>query len=50
MFWYGDAFSLRKKDAMLVAFSISTLIEFIKNLGPWKQIDNFLKLVLQWSN
>ena len=49
MFWYGDAFSLRKKDTMLVAFSISTLIE-LKNLGPWKQIDNFLKLVLQWSN
>ena len=22
MFWYGDAFSLWKKDAMLVAFSI----------------------------
>ena len=29
--------------------SISTLRE-LKNLGPWKQIDNFLKLVLQWSN
>ena len=49
MFWYGDAFSLRKKDAMLVAFSISTLRE-LKNLGPWKQIENFLKLILQWSN
>ena len=49
MFWYGDAFSLRKKDAMLVAFSISTLRE-LKNLGPWKQIENFLKSVLQWSN
>ena len=42
MFWYGDAFSLRKKDAMLVAFSISTLRE-LKNLGPWKQIENFPK-------
>ena len=49
MFWYGDTFSLRKKDAMLVAFSISTLRE-LKNLGPWKQIDNFLQSVLQWSN
>ena len=49
MFWYGNAFSLPKKDTMLVAFSISTLIE-LKNLGPWKEIDNFLKLVLQWSN
>ena len=49
MCWYGNAFSLRKKDAMLVAFSISTLRE-LKNLGPWKQIYNFLKLVLQWSN
>ena len=48
-FWYGDAFSLRKTDAILVAFSISTLRE-LKNLGPWKQIDNFPKLVLQWSN
>ena len=48
MFWYGNAFSLRKKDTMLVAFSISTLIE-LKNVGPWKEIDNFLKLVLQWS-
>ena len=46
---YGNAFSLRKKDAMLVAFSISTLRE-LKNLGPWKQIDNFLKSVLQWTN
>ena len=42
MFWYGDAFSLRKKDAILVAFSISTLRE-LKNLGPWKQIENFPK-------
>ena len=49
MFWYGDAFSLRKKDAMLVAFSISPLRE-LKNLGPWKQVENFLKFVLQWSN
>ena len=49
MFWCGNAFSLRKKDTMLVAFSISTLIE-LKNLGSWKEIDNFLKLVLQWSN
>ena len=52
MFWYGDAFSLHKKDAMLVAFSISTRRE-LKNLGPWKhwkQIENFLKLILQWSN
>ena len=49
MFWCGNAFSLQKKDTMLVAFSISTLRE-LKNLGPWKQIDNFLKLVLQWSN
>ena len=30
MFWYGDALSLRKKDAMPVAFSISTLGE-LKN-------------------
>ena len=49
MFWYGNAFRLQKKDAMLVAFSISTLRES-KNLGPWKQIDNFLEFVLQWSN
>ena len=49
IFWYENAFSLQKKDVMLVAFSISTLRE-LKNLGPWKQIDNFLKLVLQWSN
>ena len=27
MCWYGNAFSLRKKDAMLVAFSISTVKE-----------------------
>ena len=49
MFWYGNAFSLPKKDTMPVAFSISTLRE-LKNLGPWKQVENFLKLVLQWSN
>ena len=48
-FWYGNAFSLQKKGAMLVAFSISTLRE-LKNLGPWKQIENFPKLILQWSN
>ena len=49
IFWYENAFSLQKKDVMLVAFSISTLRE-LKNLEPWKQIDNFLKFVLQWSN
>ena len=49
MFWYGNDFSLWKKDTMLVAFLISTLRE-LKNLGPWKQIENFLKLILQWSN
>ena len=49
MYWYGNAFSLQKKDAMLVAFSISTQRE-LKNLGPWKQIENLLKLILQWSN
>ena len=50
MFWYGNAFSLGKKDAMLVAFSISTL-KRVKELRTLeRQIDNFLKLVLQWSN
>ena len=48
-FWYGNAFSLQKKDTILVAFSISTLRE-LKNFGPWKQIENFPKLILQWSN
>ena len=37
MFWYGDAFSLRKKDAILVAFSISTLRE-LKNLETDRQL------------
>ena len=46
MFW---SFSFAEKDTMLVAFLISTLRE-LKNLGPWKQIENFLKLILQWSN
>ena len=32
MFWYGDTFSVRKKDAMLVAFSISTLRSRVKEL------------------
>ena len=37
-----NAFSLQKKEAVLVVFRISKLQEF-KNLGPWKLIENFLK-------
>ena len=36
-----NAFSLQKKEAVLVVFRISKLQEF-KNLGPWKLIENFL--------
>ena len=40
-----NAFSLQQKEAVLVAFRISKLRE-LKNLGPWKLIENFLILVL----
>ena len=40
-----NAFSLQQKEAVLVAFRISKLRE-LKNLGPWKLVENFLKLVL----
>ena len=37
-----NAFSLQQKEAVLVAFRISKL----RNLGPWKLMENFLILVL----
>ena len=40
-----SAFSLQQKEAVLVAFRISKLRE-LKNLGPWKLMENFLILVL----
>ena len=40
-----NAFSLQQKEAVLVAFRISKLRE-LKNLGPWKLMENFLILVL----
>ena len=39
-----NAFSLQQKEAVLVAFRISKLRE-LKNLGPWKLMENFLILV-----
>ena len=41
-----NAFSLQQKEAVLVAFRISKLGE-LKNLGPWKLMENFLILVLR---
>ena len=40
-----NAFSLQQKETVLVAFWISQLRE-LKNLGPWKLMENFLILVL----
>ena len=40
-----NAFSLQQKEGVLVAFRISKLRE-LKNLGPWKLMQNFLILVL----
>ena len=40
-----NAFSLQQKEAVLIALRISKLRE-LKNLGPWKLIENFLILVL----
>ena len=40
-----NAFSLQQKEAVLVAFRNSKLSE-LKNLGPWKLMENFLILVL----
>ena len=40
-----NAFSLQQKEAVLFAFRISKLRE-LKNLGPWKLMENFLILVL----
>ena len=40
-----NAFSLQQKEAVLFAFRISKLRQ-LKNLGPWKLMENFLILVL----
>ena len=40
-----NAFSLQQKEAVLFAFRISKLRE-LKNLGPWKLMENFLISVL----
>ena len=40
-----NAFSLQQKEAVLFAFRISKL-RGLKNLGPWKLMENFLILVL----
>ena len=40
-----NAFSLQQKEVVLVAFRISKLRD-LKNLGPWKLMENFLILVL----
>ena len=40
-----NAFSSQQKEAVLFTFRISKLRE-LKNLGPWKLMENFLILVL----
>ena len=45
IYYNRNSFSLQQKEAVLVAFRISKLRE-LKNLGPWKLMENFLILVL----
>ena len=45
IYYNRNSFSLQQKEAVLVAFRISKLRE-LKNLGPWKLIENFIILVL----